>query len=184
MFQKLLEKVAISLDKHGITYMVIGGQAILLYGEPRLTRDVDITLGLGPDNVSEILDIAGSLGWKILVDSPEKFVTETMVLPCLEQSTGIRIDFVFSLSPYEKQALNRVKRVLIGKTHVCFASVEDIIIHKIVAGRPRDIEDARKVLIKNQNINTKYIRRWLEQFDKLLSQSFLSRFKELWKATR
>jgi len=25
--------------------MVIGGQAVLLYGEPRLTKDIDITLG-------------------------------------------------------------------------------------------------------------------------------------------
>ncbi|GAH87084.1 unnamed protein product, partial [marine sediment metagenome] len=25
--------------------MIIGGQAVLLYGEPRLTRDIDVTLG-------------------------------------------------------------------------------------------------------------------------------------------
>jgi len=30
--------------------MVIGGQAVLLYGEPRLTRDIDITLGIGVES--------------------------------------------------------------------------------------------------------------------------------------
>ena len=43
MFQQLLETIALSLEKRGIPYMVIGGQAVLLYGEPRLTRDIDVT---------------------------------------------------------------------------------------------------------------------------------------------
>jgi hypothetical protein len=30
--------------------MIIGGQAVLLYGEPRLTKDIDITLGRGCQN--------------------------------------------------------------------------------------------------------------------------------------
>ena len=184
MFQELLEKVAVSLDKRGIPYMIIGGQAVLLYGEPRLTRNIDITLGLGPDNVSDVLDIVNDSGWNVLVDTPEKFVSNTMVLPCLEPLTGIRIDFIFSFSQYEKQALKRVKRVTIGSTPVCFASVEDLIIHKIIAGRPRDIEDVKIILVKNKNLDVEYIRRWLEQFDKDLSQSFVLRFEELWNDNR
>jgi hypothetical protein len=43
MFQQLLETIALGLEKRGIPYMVIGGQAVLLYGEPRLTRDIDVT---------------------------------------------------------------------------------------------------------------------------------------------
>jgi uncharacterized NAD-dependent epimerase/dehydratase family protein len=51
VFQRLLKKIAASLDKNRIPYMVIGGQAVLLYGEPRLTKDVDIILGVGPDTI-------------------------------------------------------------------------------------------------------------------------------------
>ncbi len=36
MFQKLLENIASALDERNLPYMVIGGQAVLLYGEPRL----------------------------------------------------------------------------------------------------------------------------------------------------
>jgi len=35
MFEKLLEKLAIIFSKNHIPYMIIGGQAVLLYGEPR-----------------------------------------------------------------------------------------------------------------------------------------------------
>jgi len=36
--------------------MVIGGQAVLLYGEPRLTKDIDITLGKGIESLEKIKD--------------------------------------------------------------------------------------------------------------------------------
>ncbi|MGB3565055.1 MAG: hypothetical protein WBH85_09195 [Thermoanaerobaculia bacterium] len=44
MFGSLLERIALALDNADLPYMVIGGQAVLLHGEPRLTRDIDITV--------------------------------------------------------------------------------------------------------------------------------------------
>ncbi len=42
MIEELLQKTAQSLDNANIPYMIIGGQAVLIYGTPRLTRDIDI----------------------------------------------------------------------------------------------------------------------------------------------
>ena len=53
MFDSLLEKVALALAGEGLPYMVIGGQAVLLHGEPRLTKDVDITLAAGLDELTD-----------------------------------------------------------------------------------------------------------------------------------
>ena len=39
MFQKALAEIARTLEELSVPYMVIGGQAVLLYGEPRLTRE-------------------------------------------------------------------------------------------------------------------------------------------------
>lgn len=39
------------MDEAGVPYMVIGGQAVLIYGEPRLTKDIDITLGVDVDGL-------------------------------------------------------------------------------------------------------------------------------------
>jgi hypothetical protein len=35
MFESLLERIALTLEQAHIPYMIIGGQAVLLYGEPR-----------------------------------------------------------------------------------------------------------------------------------------------------
>lgn len=47
----LLKNLAKALNRRKIDYMVTGGQAVLIYGEPRLTRDIDITLGMGIEGV-------------------------------------------------------------------------------------------------------------------------------------
>jgi hypothetical protein len=59
---------------------------------------------------------------------------------------------------------------------VNFASVEDVIIHKIVAGRERDLEDVRKIILKNEDIDFEYIFRWLEFFESILEEKLTQKF--------
>lgn len=159
--------------------MVIGGQAILLYGEPRLTKDIDITLGVGVEGFVQISDLVRGLMLKVLVDDPEVFVQKTMVLPVIEDASGIRVDFIFSHSPYEQQAIARARKVRFGATTVNFASLEDVVIHKIIAGRGRDIEDVRSILLKNPGYDVDYITGWLKEFDQSLQEDFSGVFHQI-----
>jgi len=179
MFQKLLRKIANELNKLRMPYIVIGGQAVLLYGEPRLTKDIDITLGVGIEEVEKIKNAVQKLALRMLVDNPEEFVKKTMVLPVMDDKTGIRVDFIFSFSLYEKQAIERAVDVKFGTTAVKFASLEDVVIHKIIAGRSRDIEDVKAILLKNPNYNVRYIKGWLREFDKSLNENFSAVFQEI-----
>jgi len=182
MVESLLAKISLGLEQRGIPYMVIGGQAVLIHGEPRLTRDIDITLGTGPDQVGNVLDAVNDWGWRVLVDNAVEFVERTMVLPCLEAGSGLRVDFMFSFTPYERQALERAIPVNLNGTVVRFASVEDLIIHKIFAGRPRDIEDVRGILLKNTNLDLTYLRHWLKEFDRSMGEPFSEKFEEVYKS--
>ena len=58
MFTQLLERIALGLEQRQIPYMIIGGQAVLLYGEPRLTRDIDVTLGVGTERLGDLAAFA------------------------------------------------------------------------------------------------------------------------------
>lgn len=180
MFEELLSRIATSLKKHNIPYMIIGGQAVLLYGEPRLTRDIDITLGVGSDHVDKLLEVVEDLSLKPLPENIKSFVIQTMVLPALHERTGIRVDFIFSFTPYETGAIKKAKKIEILGQEVYFASPEDIIIHKIFAGRQRDLEDVRKIILKNPDIDTKYIRGWLKEFDEASNTAiFLKTFEAI-----
>ena len=182
MFDRILSRVGSCLDKNNLPYMIIGGQAVLLYGEPRLTRDIDITLGVNVDHLDRLLQTIEQIPLEPLPKDVTTFVKQTMVLPTLDTSTGIRVDFIFSFTPYETQAIKRIKKVVIQGHDVCFASVEDLIIHKIFAGRPRDIEDVRIVLLKNPDIDVRYIERWLKEFDTASDEKiFLKTFRDILK---
>jgi hypothetical protein len=165
LFEKILARIASVLSRENLPYMIIGGQAVLLYGEPRLTKDIDITLGINIDRLDEMLKIVKQLSLSPLPEDVPSFVQKTMVLPVLEKSTGIRVDFIFSFTPYEAQAIGRARRVVLAGQEVCFASPEDLIIHKMFAGRPRDIEDVKTLIPKNPGIDIPYIRRWLREMD-------------------
>ena len=158
--------------------MIIGGQAVLYYGEPRLTKDIDIILGADTEALEEVLSLTAKLDLNLLVKEVEDFVRKTMVLPTQNRSTGIRVDFIFSHSLYERQAIDRARSARFGAASVKIASLEDVVIHKIVAGRARDIEDVKNMLLKNPDYDKRYITHWLNMFDESLGGGFSKAFEE------
>jgi len=180
MFKTLLIRIARELSNAGLPYMIIGGQAVLLYGSPRLTRDIDLTLGVSIDEMKKVLETAAHMDLDIIPKDIEAFIKRTFVLPSRDKATGIRIDLIFSFTPYEKQAIARARPILFDETPVMFASMEDVIIHKIFAGRPRDLEDAVAILARNPVVNGDYIRKWLKEFDRTMETTdFSGKFAEL-----
>ncbi len=48
-------------------------------------------------------------------------------------------------------------------------SAEDLIIHKMVASRPRDLEDVERILVRQcLKVDLAYIRQWLAEFAPLI----------------
>jgi hypothetical protein len=161
--------------------MVIGGQAVLLYGEPRLTRDIDITMAIGVDGLDRVKKITSIVSLESLVEKEKEFVERNMVFPTIDKKSGIRVDFIFSFSIYEREAIERARDIKLGNALVRFASLEDVVIHKVIAGRARDIEDVRSILLKNPKYDLVYIEKWLKQFDKSLDGKFLKIFRKIEK---
>ena len=183
MIKNLIKEIAQDLDKEGIPYMIIGGQAVLLYGRPRLTQDIDITLGIDTDKFALVESVCENLGLRMLPENPQDFAGKTKVLPAEEPESKVRVDFIFSFTAYERQAIKRAKKVLVDNDPVKFASCEDVIIHKMVAGRAVDEEDVRSILIKHKGeIDFRYIDRWFSEFSKISEHDGISaRFSQLLK---
>jgi len=184
MFKELLKKIARTLESARISYLIVGGQAVLLYGEPRLTQDIDITLGVDEKALPLILTLMTAQGIRSRTSRPEAFVKETSVLPCVEQETGIRLDFIFSFSEFETRAIARAKSVDMDGMPVKFISLEDLLVQKIISARPRDLEDIKSILLKNRNCDLPYVMENLDEFEKALDRPLRSVFQELQKQIR
>ncbi len=179
MFEELLKRLAVALNDAGLPYMVFGGQAVLLYGEPRLTRDIDVSLGVDTAHAASLLQMIDEMGLRVLVGDVEQFLSQTFVLPVLDPESNIRVDFVFSLTEYERQAIARAKSVLIDDVELRFVSLEDLVVMKTISGRARDLDDILSVIRKNPGYDRAYIERWLQTFDQELDAHFLQTFRKV-----
>lgn len=180
---RLLARLATALDRARVAYMVIDGHAVLVHGVVRLTQDIDITLGLSADDLPRVKALIADLALQPLVDV-DSFARETMVIPCAESSSNLRVDLILSQSPYEREAIARARGVKFDGVEVRIASAEDVIIHKLVAGRARDLEDVRGILIKNPALDLALVRRWLREWGDLIESPLVERFEEIERDAR
>ncbi|MFQ5890732.1 MAG: nucleotidyl transferase AbiEii/AbiGii toxin family protein [Gemmatimonadota bacterium] len=164
-FQELLAQVSRELESRALAFMVIGGQAVLLHGRPRLTEDIDLTVAADPRRVGDLVAVCSASGLEPLPEDVEAFATRTYVLPSIDPVSRLRVDFIFSTTPYERQAIQRAIRVSVAGQQIPFATAEDLIIHKLFAARPRDLEDAIGVARRQgDTLDWSYIERWAEEF--------------------
>lgn len=164
-FQALIAELTRELEHDGLPFMLIGGQAVLLHGRPRLTEDIDVTLGADPSRLPDVLAVCVRLRLTPLPADVAAFIADTFVLPARHDGSGIRVDFIFSTTEYERQAIARAVRVEMAGVRVPFATAEDLVIHKVFAGRPRDLEDARMVVERQGSaLDWPYIEHWGKAF--------------------
>jgi len=131
------------LDELGHPYMLIGGLAVAMWGEPRNTLDVDVSVWVEPESLdSAVARIAARLA---TIPNPVEFVRRTRVLPATT-SQNTRADIVFAALDAERTMIERAQWKAVGPARVRVATVEDLVIMKLISERAKDNEDARKLI--------------------------------------
>lgn len=143
----VLSALAAVLDGTGTRWYVFGAQAVVVYGRPRLTADLDVTVDVRLESWQELEAPLLEAGFSPRVDDLQAFVGRTRVLPLAHDPSGIPVDLVLA-GPVglEQEFLDRVRRVDLGGIRVPLISPEDLVVTKILAGRPKDLEDVRGIL--------------------------------------
>ena len=154
-------------------WYVFGAQAVTAYGVPRLSADVDVTIWLVPQEPERFASDMKAAGFALRVEDPD-FVRRTSVMPFVHLATAMPVDVVLAASGLEDEFLNRAKEMDFGGTRVPIIDMEDLVIAKVLAGRPKDLEDARNLWrIHGQELDTERIRRTLRLLEEALSQNDL-----------
>lgn len=137
-------KVARFLEEQKIPYAVIEGLALQHWGEPRYTRDVDITVFVPPERLPEFLDQTLARFSPRIPNAKAFALRHRVVLLKVEE---VPVDISLGISGYEEEALARAVAVEFPGVGVLrLLAPEDLLIHKCMAGRPRDLEDVESIL--------------------------------------
>jgi hypothetical protein len=103
--ERALASLAQFLEKWQVPYMVIGGIANLVWGEPRATLAVDASVLVEETAWPELI-AALRRAFRVVPKDPLAFVRDTHVLP-LDTDEGVRIDLLWARLPYERRAIAR-----------------------------------------------------------------------------
>lgn len=127
---------------------IIGGLAVMRWGEMRVTRDVDLTLitGFGGEEtfIGELLT-----SFKPRNSEAVRLALSRRVL-LLNSSKEIGIDISLGALPFEHLAVTRATDYTYAPgVTLRTCSAEDLIVMKLFASRPQDIRDAEGVALRH-----------------------------------
>ena len=144
-------------------FCVIGGLAVQHWGEPRFTKDIDITLLTGFGGEEAIVD-KWLAQFESRISNAREFSLRHRVI-LLRSSGGIGIDVALGALPFEEKAIARSKKIEIeAAAALRLCTAEDLIVMKAFASRPMDWNDVRGILVRQgtRNLDWRHIRQYLK----------------------
>ena len=153
-----VRQIFAALNDANVDYVVVGGLAVILHGYLRATADLDLAIGLSPDNARRGMESLASIGLQprlpVPLDDfadPDKRADwlknrNMLVFPLWDPANPLRSVDVFISEPIAFADLSRdaVLKDLDG-VQVPIASIDHLIGMKRASGRPRDLDDIDKL---------------------------------------
>ena len=110
----LLAALAGALARLRARWYVFGAQAVVLWGRPRLTADIDVTVRMDPEEPERLVEALAAAGFSVRIGAPPDFVRLTRVLPFVHDASGLPLDIVLAGPGLEELFLSRAVPVTIG----------------------------------------------------------------------
>jgi hypothetical protein len=135
------------LERLGLPFCFIGGIAYQRWGEPRVTRDLDVTVVTGFGSEEPFIDTVLKR-YQARITDAAAFALRSRVL-LVADIAGYGIDLSLGGLPFEQRIVDRSTAWgTPGSGQIRTCSAEDLIVLKAFAGRPQDWLDVQKVVIR------------------------------------
>ena len=140
------------LDDRHWRSCIIGGLAVMRWGEPRFTQDVDVSLFTGFGNEAEFAAALIERFEARIGDALAFAVVNRVVL--LRGSTGIPVDVALSGFPFEEDVIDRATDfAFVPGTSLRTVSAEDLVVLKAFANRDRDWIDIAGIATRQRSLD-------------------------------
>lgn len=157
------------LEAIGISYMITGGVASVIYGDPRFTRDVDIVMELPP---ADIAALGGAFEEPDFYLPPVEALEEEAArlegghFNVIHRETALRADvYLAGADPLIAWAFDRRARLPVGDGEIWVAPIEYVILRKLEyyerSGSDRHLRDVAMMLrISGETVDSEALRAW------------------------
>jgi predicted nucleotidyltransferase len=146
------------LNAAGVRYVVVGGLATVLHGYARLTADVDLAVDLAPEEATKMIQTLVARGFRPQVPVlPEEFANPTVrevwfrekhmrAFSLVDPTNPMRVvDLLLKPEVPFEELLARSQEVMLNRTKIRIASIDDLIALKRQAARPQDLADIEQL---------------------------------------
>lgn len=166
--RNLLVRITEILDDLNIPYLVTGGIAVLVWGRPRFTADIDIVVELRRSHLKDLVKKLRDLSEDSYIDpiSAEQALLSRGEFNFIDGETGVKVDFwILRNDLFDKSRLDRrIAKEILGKK-VYFSSPEDLILIKLKwhkeSQSSRQLEDVESILkISGKELDMNYLKNW------------------------
>lgn len=141
------------LEQLDIPYMVVGGYAATVYGEPRMTVDVDIVVDMRQEHVRPFVAAFPDSAYYVSEESVRDSLARRYPFNVIESATAAKVDLVpLPHDVFSRMAFGRRQRIEYIKGHTAeFITPEDVVVAKLLAHKATESEkhlrDALGVLV-------------------------------------
>jgi len=171
---ELLRALGAVLGALGVRWYVFGAQAVLVWGRPRLTGDVDVTMFLDPEDPEAFVAAMAQAGFDLRVTNVRDFVARTRVFPFTHTNSGLALDAVLGGPGLEEEFLRTARQVDVGGVTVPVIGPEELIVTKVLAGRTKDLGDVRGILVaQGEALDLQRVRTLIHVLEAAIDQSDL-----------
>jgi hypothetical protein len=130
------------LNQFEVEYLIVGGYAVMKYGEPRYTKDLDVWVHNSAQNSVRVVEALKKFGAPLDHDeiNAESFAGKQVVYQI--GVAPVRIDILTEITAVDFSGAwkNRIASSFFG-VPVHFISLDDLLTNKRALGRSRDLKD-------------------------------------------
>ena len=154
------------LEEEGTPYAVMGGLAVVVFGIPRVTYDIDVTLSVDEAGLERFLARVADRGFDVEEHFARGFrdqlagMEKIRIEHWTDHPRRVEVDVFLVTSEYQRHAFSRRVRARIEDRQMWVLTAADLILHKLVAGRPKDLADIQNLLAVQGVPDEDYLRGW------------------------
>lgn len=163
---EILQLVCKFLNEEKIVYVVVGGLAVLFYGIPRTTMDIDIIIAMDTGETKRFAEFMNENDFSADEEDIKTAFEEKSHATIEDKSSMVRLDIKGIYGENDRITLERRRKVNLADFEFYVASPEDTFANKLLFGSEQDVKDAEGIYARQfENLDMAYLEKRCKRLD-------------------